>query len=465
MKRIRTDICVIGAGSGGLTVAAGAAQLGASVVLVEGAEMGGDCLNHGCVPSKTLIAAARRAHVLAEAGAVPGQNMAEVADRIQAVIAAIAPMDSQERFEGLGVIVIRDWGRFVSKTELEAGGCVITARRFVVATGSSPVVPPIPGLAEVPFLTNETVFALRETPRHLLVIGGGPIGLELAQAHRRLGAEVTVIEAGKALGREDPEAAAVVLEKLRTEGVDVREGAAAQRVSREGDDILLHLEGETLRGSHLLVAVGRAPNLERLNLKAAGVAHERTGITTDSRLRSSNRRILAVGDVAGRGQFTHLANHHAGLVVRRAVLGLPVRLRDDHVPRVTYTNPELAQVGLTEAEARKAHGASVTVLRLPYADNDRARAEGQETGFLKLVVRRGRPIGVTIVGAQAGELIALWSFMISSRARLSALSGTVLPYPTLSELSKRAAGAYFSPKLFDNGLVRRIVGIVQRLLP
>jgi pyruvate/2-oxoglutarate dehydrogenase complex dihydrolipoamide dehydrogenase (E3) component len=470
MDRIETDICVIGAGSGGLSVAAGAVQMGARVVLIEGAEMGGDCLNHGCVPSKALLAAAKAAHAMTAGAAfgitpsAPQVDFGAVKDHVARVIATIAPVDSQERFEGLGVHVIRAWGRFVSPTEVEAGGRRIIARRFVIATGSRAVVPPIPGLDRVPCLTNETIFPLREKPSHLIIIGGGPIGMEMAQAHRRLGCAVTVIEGARALGREDPELAAVVLEKLRAEGVAIREGASVAQVSSDGGVTVTLAEGGTVTGSHLLLAVGRQVALDGLNLQAAGVAHDRRGVTVDARLRSSNRRVFAVGDAAGGQQFTHLAGYHAGIVIRQALFGLPARATAP-IPRVTFTDPELAQVGLTEAEARAAHGTDLTVLRWPYHDNDRAQAEGRTAGLIKVMVVKGRPVGAGIAGAQAGELIGLWSLALSARLKMSALGGMVMPYPTLAEVSKRAAGAYFSPKLFDSNAVKRVVRLVQRFLP
>lgn len=469
MARIETDLCVIGAGSGGLSVAAGAVQMGARVVLVEGAEMGGDCLNHGCVPSKALLAAAKAAHAMTAGAAlgvaptVPAVDFGAVKDHVARVIASIAPVDSQERFEELGVRVIRAWGRFISPTELQAGEDVIMARRFVIATGSRPAVPPVPGLNEVRYLTNETIFPLREKPEHLVILGGGPIGMEMAQAHRRLGCKVTVIEAASALGREDPEMAAVVLASLRDEGVTILEGVSAMRVDAPATVTLS--DGSRIAGSHLLVAVGRQVALERLNLDAAGVAHDRRGVTVGANLRSTNTHVYAVGDAAGGAQFTHLAGYHAGIVLRQVLFGLPAKASMAAIPRVTFTDPELAQVGMTEADARAIPGASVEVLRWPYADNDRAQATGETTGLVKLVIVRGRPVGVGIVGAQAGELIGLWALVISAGVKLRSVAGMVAPYPTLGEVSKRAAGAYFSPRLFDSALVKRAVRLVQRFLP
>ncbi|WP_296763889.1 FAD-dependent oxidoreductase [Sediminimonas sp.] len=473
MTQIKTDLLVIGAGSGGLSVAAGAAQMGAGVTLLEGGEMGGDCLNYGCVPSKALLAAGHAAHAMRAGAAMgvtpvaPQVDYAAAKDYVAGVIDTIAPNDSQERFEGLGVRVIRDWGRFIGPRTVQAGEQVINARRIVVATGSSPLVPPIPGLDGVPYLTNETLFELRERPAHLLVVGGGPIGMEMAQAHRRLGCEVTVIEGLKALGKDDPELAAMVLERLRGEGIDVAEDAMVEEIRGKAGAIeVAAKDGRVFRGSHLLMAVGRRPNIDKLDLDKAGIATTRAGIKVDARLRSTtNARVFAIGDVAGGLQFTHMANYHAGLVIRQALLALPARESTAHIPWATYTDPELAQVGLTEAQAREKYGAGLEVVRFDYAENDRATAIGQRDGRIKVMVMRGRPVGVGIAGHQAGELVALWSMAIANRMKMSRIAAMVAPYPTIAEINKRAAGAYFSPRLFDNPSLKRVVRLVQRWLP
>ncbi len=470
METLRPDLCVIGAGSGGLTVAAGAARMGASVALIEGGEMGGDCLNTGCVPSKALLAAGKRAHAMTAgaafgiAPAAPSVDFAAVKRHVADVIAGIAPNDSVERFEGMGVTVIRDWARFVSPAAVEAGGRRIEARRFVIATGSSPTAPPIPGLDRTPYLTNETVFALETRPDHLVIIGGGPIGLEMAQAHVRLGCAVTVLEAARALGRDDPEAAAVVTARLRAEGVEIVEGVRIAEISRQGEGARVSAEdGRVWRGSHLLVAAGRKANLDRLGLEAAGVEASAAGVRVDAGLRTTNRRIYAIGDAAGGLQFTHVAGYHAGLVIRSALFRLPARASDAHIPRVTYTEPELAQIGPTEAEARARHGARLETLRFDYAENDRARAERETDGFIKVMTVKGRPIGATIVGAQAGELISVWALAISARLKIGQIAGMVAPYPTLSELGKRAAGQHFAPRLFESRAVKIAVRLLARL--
>ncbi|SDJ14593.1 dihydrolipoyl dehydrogenase family protein [Lutimaribacter saemankumensis] len=472
MEKIKTDLLVIGAGSGGLSVAAGAVQMGARVVLLEGHKMGGDCLNYGCVPSKALLAAGHAAHAMQAGGAMgvtpvaPDVDFAAAKDHVAAVIDTIKPVDSQERFEGLGVRVIREYGVFTGPQTVQAGEHEITARRIVIATGSSPFVPPIPGLDGVPFYTNETIFDLRDRPDHLLIIGGGPIGMEMAQAHRRLGCEVTVIEGAKALGKDDPEMAAILLDRLRAEDIAIEEDATAAEIRGKAGAIEVEVkDGRVFKGSHLLVAVGRKPNIDRLNLDAAGIETTKTGIKVDDRLRSTNRKVYAIGDVAGGMQFTHVAGYHAGLIIREALFGLPAKAKTAHIPWATYTSPELAQVGPTEAEARRNHGDKLEVARFDYHHNDRAIATGHMTGAIKVMVVRGRPVGATIVGHQAGELIALWSLAIANNLKMSAVAGMVAPYPTIAEINKRAAGAYFSPRLFDNPTVKRVVRAVQRWLP
>lgn len=472
MQIIKTDILVIGAGSGGLSVAAGASQMGADVVLLEGHKMGGDCLNYGCVPSKALLAAAKRAHQSEGADKfgvslkLDGVDYSAAKDHVADVIAQIEPVDSQERFEGFGVRVLREFGAFVSPAEVEAGSYRIRARRVVIATGSRPFIPPIPGLSDVDFLTNETVFDLRDKPKKLLIIGGGPIGMEMAQAHVRLGCEVTVIEGATALAKDDPEMAAIVLNKLRQDGVEIVEKAPVTRVEQIEKSVRVTVEdGRIFEGSHVLVAVGRKSNTENLNLAAAKIETTRTGIRVDDGLRTTNRRVYAIGDVAGGMQFTHVAGYHAGVIIRSLLFALPARAKTSHIPWATYTDPELAQVGLTEAQARKKFGEKVEVARFDFHHNDRAIAERVTEGLIKVMVVRGRPVGVSIAGHQAGELIGLWSLAIANDLKMSQVAAMVSPYPSIGEINKRAAGAYFSPRLFDNPTVKRVVRLVQRWLP
>ncbi|MBX9942615.1 MAG: FAD-dependent oxidoreductase [Reyranella sp.] len=462
---LNPDVCIVGGGSAGLVVAAGAAQLGLDVVLVERALMGGDCLNFGCVPSKALIAAAKAAQAQRSGAAFgiapvePTVDFGRVMDHVAGVIAAIAPNDSVERFEKLGVRVLKEEARFVGRTELQAGPHRIRSRRIVLATGSRPTAPPIAGLADVPYLTNETIFANRTRPDHLIVIGGGPIGLEMAQAHRRLGARVTVLEAFGFLAKDDPELAAIVIGRLREEGVDLRANVKIARVERVASGIAVILDGgERLEGSHLLVATGRAPNVEGLDLDKAGVAFTKRGITVDGALRTSNRSVWAIGDCNGLYAFTHMAGYEASLFIRGALFRAPAKLDPAIVPWATYTDPELAQVGLSESEARKMHGDTIRVLRWKLAENDRAQAERETDGLVKAITdRRGRVLGATIVGPHAGDLIQPWCLAVSKRLKIAALASFVPPYPTLGEVSKRAAGSYFTETLFGprtRGLVR-----------
>lgn len=457
MKTISTDICVIGAGSGGLSVAAGAVQMGARVVLIEGHEMGGDCLNFGCVPSKALIWAANQ---------TPPLEFAAAKDHVKATIETIAPVDSQDRFEGLGCTVIRDYARFETPKTVIAGDTRIKARRVVIATGSSPFVPPIDGLRDVPFFTNETIFDLRDRPEHLVIIGGGPIGMEMAQAHRRLGCRVSLIEAGDVLANEDPECRAFVRQSLIDDGVEIFEQTKVTRVSGKEGVVEVHSEEHLILGTHLLVAVGRRVNVDKLDLAEGGVEFDPKGVKVDAGLRSvSNRRVYAIGDVAGGMQFTHVAGYHAGVIIRSMLFGLPAKASHAHIPRATYTHPELAQIGPKESEAREKYGDKLEVVRFDYEHNDRAIATKRTKGFIKVMIVKGRPIGVSIVGADAGEMIGVWALAIANKLKMSAIAGMVLPYPTLGEINKRAAGTYFSPRLFESNMVKTIVRWVQRLLP
>ncbi len=472
VELLTPDLCVVGAGSGGLSVAAAAAALGVPVVLIEKARMGGDCLNTGCVPSKALIAAAKRAQAFRSSDAFgikavrPHIEFFQVNDHVQEVIASIAPNDSKERFTGLGVRVIEGEARFKDAATVTVGAeFEIKARRFVVATGSVASVPPIEGLGETPFLTNETIFEARERPKHLIVVGAGPIGLELAQAFRRLGSDVTVLEGAQPLAKEDAECAAVVLDRLAREGVTIRTGLKVTRTRRVRSKIEVTVEGasgaEVIEGSDLLIATGRRPMVEGLGLDSAGIEHSASGIKVDRRLRTTNKRVYAIGDVAGQAQFTHAANYHAGLVIRHALFRLPVNADHNIIPRVTFTDPELAHVGLREEDAR-AHLRKIRVLRWPYHENDRAQADRETGGHIKVITdKRGKVLGATIVGASAGELITPWTLAVGQGLNIRAFAGIVVPYPTLSEVSKRVAISFFTPRL-SSPWVRRILGLLRR---
>jgi pyruvate/2-oxoglutarate dehydrogenase complex dihydrolipoamide dehydrogenase (E3) component len=467
-RHLAPDLCVIGAGSGGLAVAAGAVQLGAEVVLIERGAMGGDCLNFGCVPSKSLLASARLADLwrhgprLGLAYDPPQVDFSAVGNSVEQVIARIAPHDSVERFEGLGVTVLRAEARFANPRTVCAGEFEIRPRRFVIATGSQPAVPPIPGLDSAPYLTNETVFANRELPEHMIVIGGGPIGIEMAQAHRRLGARVTVLDIGPLLPRDDHELVALLTEGLAAGGIALRPRVEITSVALTDKGVVVTLGGgERIAGSHLLVAAGRRPSTAALDLAAAGIAADPHGITVDARLRTTNRRAFAVGDVAGGPQFTHIALYHAGIVIRNALFRIPAKVDYRALPWVTYTDPELAQVGLTEPEARQVDG-SVRVLRWPFAENDRAQTERDTEGMVKILARRdGRILGASILGAGAGDLIMPWALAISQKLKIGALANLVVPYPTRGEAGKRAAGSFYTSSLFS-ARTRRIVRFLSR---
>ena len=465
------DLAVIGAGAAGLSVTAAAAQLGLRVALIERGQMGGDCLNAGCVPSKALLAAAHAATEAGRAGrfgirlSPPEIDWDRLRAHVKGAIAAIAPMDSEARYRALGATVLRAEARFVAPDALMVDGSRLTARRFVVAAGSRPTMPPIPGLDAAEPLNNETLFERLPRPEHLLVLGGGPVGLEMAAAHAALGCRVTLIEQARIAAQEDPELADLLRVELRRLGATVREGVAVVSASRGP---VLHLaNGTRIEGSHLLVATGRRPNIEALGLDAADVAFGPRGIATDAGLRSTtNRRAFAAGDIAdpaglGPRAFTHAAGYHASVIVRRAVFRLPARLDYRALPRVLYTAPELAQVGLTEAEARAA-GHDVRVLRWPLAENDRAIAERDTAGLVKLVAARGRLLGAGILAPHAGELIGQWTLAVASRMRLSALAGLIAPYPTRAEAGKRAAGSAFLVTLFSPR-VRAAARLLARL--
>jgi pyruvate/2-oxoglutarate dehydrogenase complex dihydrolipoamide dehydrogenase (E3) component len=468
---LNVDICIIGAGSGGLSVAAGAAQMGAKVVLIEKSKMGGDCLNTGCVPSKALLAAGHAAEAVRRAGHFGVNARLDAIDadgvfgHVRNTIGAIAPLDSVERFEGLGVTVIEAAGRFIGPREVEAGDTRIRARRFVVATGSSPFVPPVPGIDTVESLTNETVFEQPNLPEHMIVMGGGPIGVELAQAHRHLGCQVTVLEMFSIMPKDDHELVDVVRHRLIEEGINIRENSRISRIEKttSGVRVIAECDGQEIafEGDRLLVAAGRRPNVHGLGLSQAGVVHSDKGIEVDARLRTSNKKVFAIGDVAGGYQFTHMAGYHAGVVIKNVLFRLPAKVDYRAVPWVTYTTPELAQVGMTEAEAQ-AQGLDIRILRWPFHENDRAQAEAESSGLVKVVVTpKGRILGCGISGPHAGELIHTWALAMSQKIKIGAVAQMIAPYPTFGEVSKRAAGSFYTPSLFSDK-TRKIVRFLAK---
>lgn len=455
-KTVKADIAIIGAGAAGLVTAAGAASLGRKVVLFEAGEMGGDCLNYGCVPSKAILTAAHKAHGVREAARwgieaeLKRVDFARVRQTIAEAIRTIEPNDSQARFEGLGVTVVRERARFAGPRTLESDTVSVTAKRIVIASGTRARMPDIEGLKDVPCLTNETIWSLEALPEHLIILGAGPIGTELGQAFVRLGSKVTVIEAGAPLSRFEPEHAALALEALEEDGVSLLIGQAAVRASGGPGAITLTLaDGHSVSGSHLLVAAGREPVLDGLNLEAAGIETDERGLVVDDRLRTSNKRVLAAGDIAGKGGLTHLAGWHGSVIIRNLYFGLPTAQSSQPIPQAVYTDPPLAGVGLTEAQARAEHGDAVRVSRWPFSENDRAIAEGDVRGGVKLVIGKGaRLLGAHAAGARADDLIQIAGAVMARGGTVRDLTSAVAPYPTRGEVFKRAASKYYEPTVF-----------------
>jgi len=473
LARPEFDIVVIGGGAGGLVVAAGGASLGAKVALVEKHKMGGDCLWYGCVPSKTLLKSAKIAHLMrtandyAIAAHDPVPQIADVMERVAGVIRGIEPNDSPERFRGLGVDVTFGDGKFTGPDCFEVDGRKLRGRSFVIATGSRPGVPPIPGLSDTPYLTNETVFGLREQVPSLLVVGAGPIGCELAQAFVRLGAKVTIVDvAAQLLPKEDADLAQVVKRQMEKDGIEFVMNATIQRVEGTKGDIRMFVKVKdgaerTLAATHLLIAAGRKANIEGLGLEAAGVQVDKGKIVSDANLRTTNPRIWVCGDVAGGLQFTHVAGHHAGVLLRETIFRMGWAKPSTHVPWCTYTDPELSRIGLSETEA-KASGQPYKVYRFGFDELDRARAEGETEGFAKVVTDpKGKILGAAIVGPHAGEIIHEYVLAVNKGMNLKELAGIVHIYPTLSEINKRVADQRLKESLTPSSKawIQRIFGL------
>ena len=480
-KTLEVDICVIGAGAAGLAAASGAAQMGARTILIEHDQMGGDSLNNGCVPSKSLIATSKIAQRFRHASTYGIQhsklniNPSDIQHHIADVINAIAPHNSAERFEGLGVKVIRGEAIFLSPKTLQAGGHKIHARRFIIATGSRPKIPPIPGLTEVSYLTNESVFFHKPFPKHLLIIGGGPIGVEMAQAHARLGAKVTILELFSLLNKDDPETVNILRQQLMKEGITIRERIRIKEVKKELGQITVVIEDqdkeERISGSDLLVSAGRIPETGTLNLHAAGVETTTKGIVVDEHLKTTNRKIYAIGDVTGDFQLTHMATYQAGIVLQNALFMLPVKANYRAVPWVTYTDPEVAHVGITESEIKnKKLKLKYRTLRWTFDDVDRAQTDrsllnDQPIGMIKVFVSPwGTVLGANIIGPQAGELITPWTLAVKEKMNIRKMAGLIVPYPTLSEINKKVATSFYAQKLF-NGRIKKIVQFIQKYIP
>ena len=467
------DLGVIGGGAAGLTAAAGGARLGAKVLLIEsGPALGGDCLHFGCVPSKTLIASAKLRHQMARAAhwglpamELPPVDFSKVAQRIQSVIAHIQRHDSPERFCSLGAKVEFGSPEFVDEHSVRLNGQIVSADRWIVSTGSSPAIPDIPGLRQTPHLTNKTLFSLEELPESLIVLGGGAIAVEMAQAFKRLGCQVTIVQrSGQILSSEDQDMAALVRQRLESEGITIHTGVQARFASVSYG--LRHIGYTDAQGQEgivsaraLLVAMGRSPNVAGLKLENAGAAYTDKGIFTDMRLRTTAHNVFAAGDVLGKWQFTHAAGYEGGVALTNAVARLPRKTDYTFMPKVTYCDPELAVVGLSEKEAVKA-GIGVTVHIQRFEDNDRAQADGTPEGLIKMLVdKREKVVGVQILGSRAGDLLCEWIAALAGGVKLSALAQAVHPYPTLGEINKRVAGEFLAPKVFE-GVAPKILKVV-----
>ncbi|MEQ8404104.1 MAG: FAD-dependent oxidoreductase [Oceanicaulis sp.] len=456
-ERIKADLAVIGAGAAGLVSSGGAAMLGRKAVLFERGEMGGDCLNYGCVPSKAILTAAHTAHAVRTAGKYGIKtgdvsiDFAKVRENIAKAIETIHPNDSQERFEGMGVRVVREHARFLDEKTLASDSVEVQAKRFVLASGTRARVPGISGIEGTPYLTNETIWSVETLPEHLIILGGGPIGTELGQAFARLGSKVTLLEAGRLLSRAEPDHAEIVAQSLASDGVEIKVGvrATAVRRSAEGGVEVATSLRETIRGSHLLVAIGREPVFEGLDLDKAGIETDQSGVVCDDKLRTTNKRVFAAGDIAGKGALTHLAGWHGSVIVRNLYFGLPTKQSSQPIPQAVYTDPPIAGIGLTESQAREKHGDKVTVVSWPFADNDRAIAELDTVGDARLVVGKGGKIlGAHAAGARADDLIQIAQAVMATGGSVKDLTSPVAPYPTRGEVFKRAAGKYYEPTVF-----------------
>ncbi|KTD73847.1 dihydrolipoyl dehydrogenase family protein [Legionella tucsonensis] len=471
-EKINCDLAIIGGGAGGLSLAAGSAQLGLNVLLLESGKMGGDCLNYGCVPSKSLLAAAKTFYHLKQASRfgihTQGLSFAfpQVMQHVHQVIANIAEHDSVERFASLGVRTIQSAGKFIAPDAMQVGNQIIRAKRFAIATGSSPFIPSIPGISSVPYLTNETIFDLQEQPKHLIVIGGGPIGCELAQAFAMLGSKVTILEGLNILPKDDADCVAVIRQQLEEMNMTIYEQAKVQEIEAHPDTGIIvsfeyQNEASTISGSHLLIATGRRANVDGLDLEKANVNYTPKGIEVNQRLQTSNKKIYALGDVVGPYQFTHMAGYQAGIVLRNVVFKWPAKVDYNAVPWVTYTEPELAHVGLLATDTQKRPDTQIT--EWPFVNNDRAQTECTLNGKIKIITdKKGRVLGVTIVGPHAGELILPWVMAIREGKTLRSFTDVIAAYPTLSEISKRVAGEFYTPKLFSDK-TRWLVRWLQKL--
>ena len=457
------DIGIIGGGAGGLTVASGAAQLGAKTLLIEKEQvLGGDCLHFGCVPSKTLIKTAHVYHMMKNSEKfglpvidVPPVNFKEISNRIRSVIDIIQKHDSAERFCSLGAKV--EFGRpsFSDEHTVRLNGESVSAKTWVIATGSSPIAPPIKGLDKTPYITNKEIFYLDHLPRSMIILGGGPIGSEMSQAFCRLGTKVSVVDmAPQILIREDDDMSDMLHEVLRSEGVEFHLTSTIEEVSDLGSEKEVKIKSKdgkvtTLRAETILVALGRGANVQELGLKNTGVEFDLRGIKVNNRLRTSQKHIYAAGDVNGGYQFTHAAGYEGGIVISNAIFHLPRKVDYTFLPWCTYTDPPLGSIGMNEKRAKEA-GINYQVWIEEFKDNDRSLAEGEKVGKIKMILNeKEKPIGIQILGPHAGDLLAEWVVILNGKVKLSTLAASVHPYPTIGEINKKIAGSYFSPKIFS----------------
>jgi pyruvate/2-oxoglutarate dehydrogenase complex dihydrolipoamide dehydrogenase (E3) component len=457
------DIGVLGGGSAGLTVAAGASQFGAKTLLVEKENvLGGDCLHYGCVPSKTLIQSARVYHLMKNAPAfglptadIPPVDYREIRNRIRSVIRTIQKHDSEERFCALGAKVAFGSPSFRDEHTIELNGAKYTAKNWVIATGSSPAIPPLEGLGNTPHITNKELFSLDRLPRSMVVLGAGPIAIEMAQAFNRLGSTVSVVQrSGQILSKEDKDMADAVMNVLNSEGIRFHLNSAVIRASDNGSEktvIIKNSSGETqrLKAEAILVAMGREANLGDLSLDGIGVEFDRRGLKVDERLRTTQKHIYGAGDVTGAYAFTHAAGYEGGIVISNAIFHLPRKVDYTFMPWCTYTDPELASIGMNEKRA-KAAGIAYSVWTEAFEDNDRSLAEAETVGRIKMILdEKEKLLGVQILGPQAGELLSEWVAVLNGKVKLTTLATAVHPYPTLGEINKRVAGKFLSPKIFS----------------
>ena len=457
------DIGIIGGGAGGLTVTAGAAQLGAKTLLVEKEkELGGDCLHFGCVPSKTLLKSAHVYHLMKNGEKyglpqvdVPPVDFRKVSERIKSVIDTIQHHDSEERFCNLGAKVEFGHPNFIDEHSLNLNGKSYAAKYRVVASGSSPIIPPIPGFDKTPYITNKDIFYLDHLPKSMIVLGAGPIGCEMSQAFNRFGSKVSVVDmAPQILAKDDYDLANVIMEVLSSEGVRFYLNhtiLAVKDLGNEREVVIQEKNGNTvsLKAEAILVALGRIANTGGLGLETIGVDHDRRGIKVDNRMRTNHKHIFAVGDVNGGFQFTHAAGYEGGIVVSNAIFHLPRKAVYTYLPWCTYTDPPLGHIGMNEKMAKEA-GISYSVWTEEFKDNDRSLAEGEKLGKIKMILdEKEKPIGVQILGPNAGDLLAEWVAVLNGKVKLATLAAAVHPYPTIGEINKRVAGNYFSPKIFS----------------